>query len=279
MSRPPRILIVDDEFSIRKTFRYFLIRAGYEVETTEDLKSAVEMLETGDFHLVVADIVLTGQTGMSLLESIKAAGKNIPVVMITGQPTIDTAAESLRLGAFDYIPKPVDKRTLLRVTELALRHKEMLDRETELTHALMVRERRLYSMLQNTTESTFLLDTAGYFIAANPEGARRMGMTVEEVVGKHFTENIPQETAEERTAVFESVLSEKKSVRFENRRDDLILDLSVSPVLDEAGNVESVAVFGRDITLQRHLENALSECQKRLAEKPDGKCKPDDSND
>ena len=121
-----RILIVDDEESLRLTFEMLLKRAGYESVTgVSNFDDAIATVEKENFDLIISDIVLQGASGIDLLRQIKEMGKICPVVMITGYPNIETAAEAVRLGAFDYVPKPVKKDELLKIVALALEKQEL----------------------------------------------------------------------------------------------------------------------------------------------------------
>ncbi|SDO87385.1 ATP-binding response regulator [Desulforhopalus singaporensis] len=132
------ILIVDDEESIRITFEMFLKREGYgNIYTAASLEEALALINETQFDLIISDIVLEGATGTELLKYIKQTGVKCPVVMVTGFPNLDSAAEAVRLGAFDYISKPVNKETLLRFVRQAMKHwclereKTKLQRENE----------------------------------------------------------------------------------------------------------------------------------------------------
>ncbi len=124
-----RILVVDDEEHVRFAFREFLEEAGYEVLCAEDYVSAIRSLMAGPVDLVITDIIMGQQTGVDLLREIKDRGLRAPVIMITGAPDIETAAAAVRLGAYDYIPKPVTQQVLLRVVDLALRLKTIDDQK------------------------------------------------------------------------------------------------------------------------------------------------------
>ena len=102
-----KVLIVDDEKSIRVGFKAHLSEEGFEVITAKDFDSAVKIIDSSDPDLIIADIILGGHTGIDLLSEVKKRGLICPVIIITGEPNIDTSAEAVRLGAFDYIPKPV----------------------------------------------------------------------------------------------------------------------------------------------------------------------------
>ncbi len=117
------ILIVDDEESIRQTFEIFLNTAGYKsVKTVATFEQAMEAISTQTYDLIISDIVLIGKGGTILLKNLREQGVKCPVVMITGFPNLESAAESVRNGAFDYISKPVNKATLLHFTSKALTH-------------------------------------------------------------------------------------------------------------------------------------------------------------
>lgn len=130
------ILIVDDEVSLRNTFSIFLKREGYEtVIAVGSFKEAMEEVSSRSFDLIICDIVLESHSGIDLLEKFRQLGICCPVVMITGYPQIETAADAVRLGAFDYLAKPVEKDALLKTTRQAIKqfHLEQGKREAELT--------------------------------------------------------------------------------------------------------------------------------------------------
>jgi PAS domain S-box-containing protein len=125
-----KILVVDDEENIRFTFDNFLTNAGYEVVTAQNLTEGMQQLDN-DVDLIFLDILLGTDNGLALLREVKERGLLTPVVMITGSPEVETAAEALRYGAYDYIPKPILQETLLRVADKALAYSKLLkDKET-----------------------------------------------------------------------------------------------------------------------------------------------------
>ena len=113
-----RILVVDDEESIRFTFNAFLSDAGYSVELAESLEEALERIELEAFDAIFLDILLGRDSGIKVLQASREIHPNVPVIMATGAPEISTAAEAVRLGAFDYITKPIHQEVLLRHAHL-----------------------------------------------------------------------------------------------------------------------------------------------------------------
>ncbi len=133
-----RILVVDDEESLRLTFKTFLAREGYgPVTVASTYDEALDLIENNTFDLIVSDIVLEGASGIDLLRRAKELNQECPVVMVTGYPNIKSASEAVRLGAFDYLAKPVKKEELLRTARMALQQytllksKESLEKEKE----------------------------------------------------------------------------------------------------------------------------------------------------
>jgi len=122
-----KILIVDDEKGIRVPLRAFLLEKGYEVEIAEDATQAQAMLLNGVWDVVVTDIVLPGISGVELLKTIRAAAPDVQMIMMTGEPTAETAAEAVRAGASDYLVKPIDKNTILRAVAHAAKVKALED--------------------------------------------------------------------------------------------------------------------------------------------------------
>ena len=130
MEKKYRILIVDDEESIRFTFECFLTEEGYEVVTAKNYGEAIGMIETTAFDMMYADIILGGgKTGLDVIREARERGVTCPVVVITGAPTVETAVEAARLGVFDYIPKPIRWENLMETTRAALEGKDPYGKE------------------------------------------------------------------------------------------------------------------------------------------------------
>jgi two-component system, NtrC family, response regulator HydG len=116
-----RILVIDDEEAIRFTFERFLKTEGHVVATAESCREAWTRMNEMSFDLIFADIILGDGTGIDLLREIRRRGLGCPVIMITGYPSMETAAESIRLGAADCILKPINQEALLHATNIALK--------------------------------------------------------------------------------------------------------------------------------------------------------------
>ncbi|NIW23141.1 MAG: response regulator [Gammaproteobacteria bacterium] len=127
-----RILIVDDESNIRELLEEILSEEGYEVSTAEDADSARSAYSAQSFDLVLLDIWMPDVDGITLLREWAQDGELVPVVMMSGHGTVDTAVEATRLGAIDYLEKPVSLAKLLRTVDKALAHRQAPGRRRSL---------------------------------------------------------------------------------------------------------------------------------------------------
>lgn len=123
-----KILIIEDEAAIRRVLVKILSEENktYEVFEAEDGLSGVEKIKKDDYDLVLCDIKMPKMDGVEVLTAIKKIKPEIPIVMISGHGDLDTAVETMRQGAFDYISKPPDLNRLLNTVRIALDRKELV---------------------------------------------------------------------------------------------------------------------------------------------------------
>jgi putative nucleotidyltransferase with HDIG domain len=192
-----RILIVDDEKSIRMMLRAILKEAGYEADMAEDANRARALLANGLWDVVVTDIVLPGVSGVDLLKAIRAAAPpDVQVIMMTGEPTVETAAEAVRAGASDYLPKPVTKAAILTAVHRATETKRILDENRRL-HAAnrsyqenleeLVRQRtaELREALEGTIRAMALaVESRDPYTAGHEQRVARLARAIAEEMGR-----------------------------------------------------------------------------------------------
>jgi len=123
-----RILIIEDESAIRRVLVKILSEENdsYQVEEAEDGLVGVEKIKKDDYDLVLCDIKMPKMDGVEVLEAVKKIKPETPIVMISGHGDLDTAVNTMRLGAFDYISKPPDLNRLLNTVRNALDKKELV---------------------------------------------------------------------------------------------------------------------------------------------------------
>jgi len=109
-----RILIVDDERSIRNTLKEILEFEKFTVDTAEDGPSGLKKITENNYDVVLCDIKMPVMDGMEVLQKVREAGVDTPIVMISGHGNIETAVEAIKMGAYDFVEKPLDlNRTLV----------------------------------------------------------------------------------------------------------------------------------------------------------------------
>jgi EAL domain-containing protein (putative c-di-GMP-specific phosphodiesterase class I) len=117
--RPGTIVLVDDEPEALRAFQRTLRGAGYQVEAFGDAREAVKRVSAGGVHVVVSDISMPEMSGVELLRTIRAHDADLPVVLVTGLPAIESATDAVEYGAFKYIVKPFEPELLRSTVERA----------------------------------------------------------------------------------------------------------------------------------------------------------------
>ena len=120
------ILVVDDEAIIREGLRRILENEAFEVETFGAGRPAIERMQDEDFSLVITDLKMPGMSGLEVLKSIKILQPEVPVIIITGYSTVDTAVETMKSGAVDYLAKPFTPEQIIEKVNKALEQKAVL---------------------------------------------------------------------------------------------------------------------------------------------------------
>lgn len=114
------ILVVDDELSMREFLKILLEKEGYQVSTASEASSAIDLIKSQNFNLVLSDIKMPGMGGLSLLEKIKAINSLLPVIMITAFASPENAVIAMKSGAFDYITKPFKVDEIIKIIKSAI---------------------------------------------------------------------------------------------------------------------------------------------------------------
>lgn len=122
------VLVIDDELVVRNSCRKILVEEGYKVITAESGIEGLEQVQMGIGDVIIVDLKMPEMSGMEVLEKIKTKFSNKAVIMITGYSTIPSAVEAMKLGAFDYLPKPFTPYELSRVVDKAVEKKSCTKR-------------------------------------------------------------------------------------------------------------------------------------------------------
>jgi two-component system, NtrC family, nitrogen regulation response regulator NtrX len=130
------ILIIDDDANTLASLARAFRLAGHEAKVCDNAAQALEIAKADRFDLILSDVVMPGRDGIALLEDLKNAGVAAPTVMISGQATIEMAVKATRLGATDFLEKPISTEKLLLTVENALRLKHLEEENQDLKRRL-----------------------------------------------------------------------------------------------------------------------------------------------
>jgi DNA-binding NtrC family response regulator len=248
------ILIVDDEESIRITFEMFLKREGYgRISSASTLEEALALINEEPFDLIISDIVLEGASGTELLRYIRQTGVQCPVVMITGFPNLESAAEAVRLGAFDYISKPVNKETLLRFVRQALKHWQLAMEKSELQRENEKYRRYLEVIFRSVSDAIITVNQKMEIIQLNNTARLWLGDINTDSIQK--LKDLPGEMGQACFMDASQVVKNGNVVREHQvecyKPDGTIrmISLNAAPIKDEADEFNGAVIVARDITM------------------------------
>ncbi len=199
-----KILVIDDSKTITMIFKRLLSKNGYEVTTTNKYKDAIKKLDEVEFDLIFSDIFLDTNSGIDLLREIKERNLPSPVVLITGFPGVETASEAVRLGAFDYIVKPVKNEVILHLAQKAIDHKKTVYENREY-------QSNLEAIFRSVKDAIIAVDGELRIIAVNDAAGNICRFSGEDLKGKKFNE-IPKVCEARCLEAIIKTIKEKKPV-------------------------------------------------------------------
>lgn len=252
-----KVLIVDDEESIRVNFKAFLEEEGHSVETAEDYKSAMEIISRTELNLVIADIILGDHSGIDILKAVKNINMNCPVIIITGAPNIETASEAVRIGAFDYLTKPIRKILLLKVVKHAIYQKALEDEKERYRS-------NLEAIFKSLESAIVTVDNDLRVLEVNDAIKSICGLSPQKIRGKILGEiqipcNRSCHTALSETIKKRSTIKELRvNCKHEGNSDQVVM-LNCSPLLIQDHKSNGAVLLIRDVTRLTHLERELGE--------------------
>ena len=255
------ILIVEDEDVLRLTFARFLEVEGHRVETAASYDEAVAVLDDTDFQVIVTDIILGGNTGVDLLRHVRENLPRAKVIMITGEPSVETASEAVRLGAFDYLAKPVTGDALKRVVRLALEHIRLVAERDAYAARTDAYRRELETIFHAVKEGIITVDEHAAIRQVNAAAGQMLGEDIGDLTGRTAREVFsgsmgPAAEALERTLATGREVEEFHVEVSLPRCGDKVFVVSTAPM----GNGEpgGAVLALRDLTHVTRLEKQLA---------------------
>ena len=264
-----RLLIIEDDTGFATSMKRLLINAGYEAEIADTGLSGLEQLAFASPDLVLVDINLPDMTGHEVIRTAREQGLNAPVIVVSGESEIDAAILALRLGALDFVRKPIEPEILLHSVARALAQR-CLEREHKTVQNRIDRSERLHRFLVDASpDIIFILDGAGRISYVNQRLRDLLGLEEKQVIGRHFSRlahEHDQKRARYSFSARKLVETAKHSIelRLKSQTDAKgfrYFEINLSAVglpenqeADEPGNHDHYYGVARDITARREVE-------------------------
>ncbi|MGB2862023.1 MAG: PAS domain S-box protein [Sedimentisphaerales bacterium] len=260
-----RIVLVQENENDRLLFRRAFQKSDVSCEIS-DFSRAEEALEqlgadASSFDVVAVDHNLPGISGMDLCRKLLDKKIPPPLVLLAETGSEQLVAEALMAGVHDYIIKDPKGGYLellpMSLINIARRHVDHYSyKQAEKT--LQDSEKAAGAFLDAIPDTAVLIDTEGNILVMNKAGADRMGRSLDEIIGKNVRDLFPEDVYELRQSKVMEVIRTGNMVSYEDERDGICFDTCMCPVFDAQGKVERLAIFARDITARKHLENELA---------------------
>ena len=239
--------------NFRRLLEAFLVETGHEVVTASNYDDAIEALSRQVFDVIFADLSNGARTGIDILREVKKLELPTQVVIITGKMDIATAGEAVRMGAFDYVPKPVTRTMMLRITDQSLRHKHTVEsRETY--------RRTLEATFKCVYEAILAIDSNLTILTVNDAVENFLQRSSGEIIGQILTDVVSQSQKPFLTDVAQKTLQTGAMIKeypaewiCPDGKPQTVL-ISCSQLVDPSSIVPGAVLVLRDITRTIDLE-------------------------
>jgi PAS domain S-box-containing protein len=280
-SAPGRLLIVDDELELMTVLCEMLNAQGYEAQGVTTASAALALFKTQSFDVLLTDLMMPETDGLALLRAAVEIDPYLVGIIMTGQGTVQTAVEAMKVGAFDYVLKPFRLQTILPILERALGVHSLRAENLQLHEAVTLyeesarlheqvrqSEQRYRTLAEAAHEMIYILDLQGQIEYVNSYAARAFGRTPEELIGQSSQVFFPPETLAHQQQNVRRALETLTPIYAEELTPILgvgrWLGTSLVPLQDEAGHVYGILGISRDITQHKKAEAALVASEKRF---------------
>ena len=286
------ILIIEDNAPTREIIDYQLSNIGFEVLQAENGRIGLDMFAERSPELVILDLRMPEVDGLEVLEKVTAYSPDTPVIILSGLGTYDDVIHALKLGAWDYITKPItdfrvlqhaiskalEKRDLLlenkrykeeleievlkRTAELEAAYKEIkqeIEERKEAEKALSESEAKLRVLFDAAADPILLMDARGTILDINESMAREIGKKAKNIIGSCVWDLFPADVLNKKRSIISNVVATGKPFFIETERQGKWYDIAIYPIMDDENRVTKAAVFSRDITSRKWTEEELRE--------------------
>ena len=266
-----KILVVDDEKPITKLLSRILVNAGYYCQTAHNTTAAKEKLAAESFDLLISDLMMPGESGISLIKHAKEHYPNIGRIMATAIGTQDVAQEIMEIGVYGYIVKPISSEIVLITVANSLRHLtldlHMKACVAEMKTSISQRTEKLKAIMDNLNIGIMMIDRDMNVLEMNkkmyswyPEAADARGQKCYQILIDPDRKEICDDCIKDETFINGKTYEiEKVIMTHQGKRDSRIV---TSPVSDHSGYVYAAIVSYEDMTERNMIARDLQQAQK-----------------
>ena len=284
MPYTPKILIVDDDPRFCDSLKVLLSNQGYQMQTSNSGREAVEYLVKNNFDLALLDMVMPDINGHQIMDFINSKSPETLVIVITGHASMESAIESLRRGAYDYLRKPFEPEELLKTVENALNNKRLEREKKTIQGKLALTEKRYRYLVDNSPDIVYILDHEGRFTFVNDTIEPLLGFEANQLIGNHYTSIVFEEDIdqaryhfnERRTGKRAAVSTELRLKFYHNgdhlkpsEKKHLAVELKAMGMYDRPADSKDKKFtgtygVGRDISARKQAQEALRESEENF---------------
>ncbi|NJN46678.1 MAG: response regulator [Candidatus Competibacteraceae bacterium] len=184
----PKILAVDDDLRMLLSLEQLLLTAGYTVQTAQGGQQAISLLERERYDILLLDIIMPDMNGHQVMDFIQQHSINTMIIVVSGDTSIESAIESLRRGAYDFLRKPYTAEELFKTIENAANRKYLEIENLNLQKKIEKSEKFYRHMVQCSPDIIYILNSEGKVVFINDRVDSLLGYSPKEVLGRHYSD-------------------------------------------------------------------------------------------
>ncbi len=254
------ILLAEDDLTVLTSIAIFLREHGFEVTSVTNGQQALDELSAKTFDLVLTDIVMDEVDGIDVLKSVKEQSPNTMVIILTGFGEINSAIDSLRLNADDYLVKPCEPQELLHRISACLQKLELKKEKHRAEVALKESEAKYKNLIEFTNDIIWSMDIHGDYNYANKAATRILGYETDEILNRSAIPDVHPDDRDLAQKIMEMSIKEQCGwdavvLRWLHKDGSVrYMESTATPVFDSTGKLTGFNGIDRDVTDSKRAE-------------------------